>query len=162
MGRYILLSFFKAMSFSSIKQDDGSSLFSLGKRNAETFDSITFNEHSPMKRFIKQSSMKTTSNTKLCKIPLKKCVTQDDKRKKAQRSKKKRVRVESSNPYTFEGIQATPSQFYNKFEELLNQNTKLNQGLCFDVDGLEKNLSKLQQLSKGKQHKDPQSSWLTS
>merc|ERR1711904_325872 len=162
MGRYVLLSFFKAMSFSSIKYDDGSSFFSLGKRNAESFDQINFNEHNSKKKFCKQNSMTTTSNTKKTKIPLKKSVTQDDKRKKVEKSKKRKIRVESSSPYTFEGIQATPSQFYNKFEELLNQNTKMNQGLRYDVDGLEKNLSKLQQLSKGKPIKDQQSGWLSS
>jgi len=104
--------------------------------------------------------MKDTTNTKKHQIPLKKQKTQGDKHR--SRSKKRRARVEQEKPYTFESVHATPDQFYNKFEELLNFNTKLNQGLSYDIDGIERNLSKLQSMSKLKSSKEVKHDWLSS
>jgi hypothetical protein len=95
--------------------------------------------------------MKTSTNTKKLKLPFKKSKTQCDNKRSCS---KRRVNIESNKPYTFENIQANPTQFCNKFEQLLNFNTKMNQGLSFDIDGLERNLSKLQHMSKVKSNKD--------
>jgi len=146
------------MNFSFIQYEEGSSNFSLGKRTAEIFDQVTFNEDASRKNFKKSNTMTTKSSTKKCKIPLKRCQTQNDKKTKAKISKRKRVKVDSSKPYTFEGMQATPDQFYNKFEQLLNQNAQMNKYLFNDVKGLEKNLTKLQHISKTKHNKELQSS----
>lgn len=153
------------MSFSSIKNEDGSSIFSLGKRSVESFDDITFNEQCSSRKVYKQNTMTTSTKTKKCKIPIKKSKTQENKNKKCLKQKKRQSRaktLDNSNPYTFEKIQPTPNQFYNRFEQLLNQNTRMNNGLGFDVDGLERNLSKLQNISKGKSSRDQNSNWLTS
>lgn len=150
------------MNFSSIKIEDGSSTFSLGKRDAESFENTNFKEQSVEKRLSKQSTMTDSTNTKKCKIPLKKYKTTEEKKKDSSKYKKRRVKVEPSEPYTFEKIQASPAQFYSRFEELLNYNSNLNKGLTNDVDGLERNLTKLQNMSNGKSNKDSNSPWLNS
>jgi len=125
------------MSFSSLKIDDGSSFFSLGKRSSESFQKSNDDHKYSSKKLYKQSSMKDTANSRILAQPLKRGKTHGDKR--ISSSKKRRVRVEQDKPYTFENTHATPDQFYNKFEELLNFNTKLNQGLSYDIDGIERN-----------------------
>lgn len=148
------------MSFSSLKIDDGSSVFSLGKRSTESFSKNTFNDDEPSKKLFKQNSMKEITTTKKIKLPLNKSKTHGDKKRSS--SKKRRMRLDQDKPYTFESFHATPDQFYNKFEELLNFNTKLNQGLSFDIDGIERNLSKLQNMSKMKSGKQTKQDWLSS
>merc|ERR1711981_880217 len=117
--------------------DDGSSFFSLGKRSSESFENTSRDHRQPSKKLYKQSSMKDTANSKRLAKPLKRGKTQGDRHMSG--SKKRRARIEQDKPYTFESIHATPNQFYNKFEELLNFNTKLNQGLHYDIDGIERN-----------------------
>lgn len=148
------------MRFSSLKIDDGSSLFSLGKRSSESFENTSRDHRQPSKKLYKQSSMKDTANSRRLEQPLKRVKTQGDRHMSG--SKKRRARIEQDKPYTFESIHATPDQFYNKFEELLNFNTKLNQGLSYDIDGIERNLSKLQTMSKMKSNKEQKQDWLSS
>jgi len=148
------------MSFSSLKHDDGSDFFPLGKRSSESFQKLTSNYEQPSKKLFKQSSTKDTTNSQKLKLPLNRGKTQGDRHR--SNSKKRRVRIEQDKPYTFESIHATPNQFYNKFEQLLNFNTKLNNGLSYDIDGIERNLSKLQNMSKMKSNKEQKHDWLSS
>jgi len=148
------------MSFSSLKHDDGSDFFPLGKRSSESFQKQISNYEQPSKKLLKQSSTKDTTNVKKLNLPLNRGKTQGDRHR--SNSKKRRVRIEQVKPYTFESINATPDQFYNKFEQLLNFNTKLNNGLSYDVDGIERNLSKLQTMSKMKSSKEQKYDWLSS
>merc|ERR1711972_1112604 len=104
--------------------------------------------------------MTSSGNTKKGEMSFKKGNSEDDKKKTMV--KKRKYRNNSSKQYTFEKIHATPSQFYNKFEELLNINSSMNRGLGFDIDGLERNLSKLQHMSDKKSHRDQHASWLNS
>merc|ERR1711981_195465 len=122
--------------------DDGSSFFSLGKRSSESFENTSRDHRQPSKKLYKQSSMKDTANSKRLAKPLKRVKTQGDRHMSG--SKKRRARIEQDKPYTFESIHATPNQF----------NTKLNQGLHYDIDGIERNLSKLQTMSKMKSSKE--------
>lgn len=148
------------MNFSSLKQDDGSDLFPLGKRSSESFQKLTSNYEQPSKKLFKQCTTKDNTNSQKLKLPLNRGKTQGDRHR--SNSKKRRVRVEQDKPYTFESIHASPDQFYNKFEKLLNFNTKLNNGLSYDIDGIERNLSKLQTMSKMKSSKEQKHDWLSS
>jgi len=140
------------MNFSSVRNEDGYSLFSLGKRSAESLDELTFKGNSDLKQFYPKSDKTISTNSELPRKDYKKSKTSDDKKKK--NAKKRRQRNDQSAPYTFEKVIATPTQFYNKFEELLKYNSNMNQSLSTDIDSLERNLKKLQYLNKGKSNKD--------
>lgn len=68
------------MNFSSYQIEEGSTHFSLGKRTAEIFDQVTFNDEASKKQFHKSNTITSKSNTKKVRIPLKKCKTQTDKK----------------------------------------------------------------------------------